>query len=101
MGKEGNQAAAFSDYAIPNFKGLRRLLFIHGRIGKRIIEFSYLSLFRSHQFMVPILIMNITNGFSAYSLYRDLYYALYTVTLTVFMVSPYLGFEQDISINFE
>jgi len=101
MGKEGNQAAAFSDYAIPNFKGLRRLLFIHGRIGKRIIEFSYLSLFRSHQFMVPILIMNMNNGFSGLSTYRDLYYALYTITLTLWMVAPYLGLEQDISVNFE
>jgi len=31
MGKEGNQAAAFSDYALPNFKGLRRLMLWHGR----------------------------------------------------------------------
>ena len=31
MGKEGNQAATFSDFAIPNFKDLRRLMFYHGR----------------------------------------------------------------------
>ena len=31
MGKEGNQAAQFSDYAIPNFQGLNRLVFWHGR----------------------------------------------------------------------
>lgn len=31
MGKEGGQAAAFSDFAIPDFKNLRRLLFTHGR----------------------------------------------------------------------
>ena len=31
MGKEGNQAAAFADYAIPKYKDLRRALFWHGR----------------------------------------------------------------------
>jgi len=31
MGKEGNQAAAFADYACPRFKDLRRALFWHGR----------------------------------------------------------------------
>ena len=31
MGKEGNQAAAFADYAVPRFKDLRRALFWHGR----------------------------------------------------------------------
>jgi P-type E1-E2 ATPase len=30
MGKEGNQAAQFSDYAIPNFQGINRLVFYHG-----------------------------------------------------------------------
>ena len=37
MGKEGNQAAAFADYAIPRYKDLRRTLFWHGRgFGWRI-----------------------------------------------------------------
>lgn len=31
MGKEGNQAAAFSDYAVPEFRCLRKLMFWHGR----------------------------------------------------------------------
>jgi P-type E1-E2 ATPase len=31
FGKEGHQAASFSDYAVPNFKSLRRLMFWHGR----------------------------------------------------------------------
>lgn len=30
-GKEGNQASMFADYSIPEFRGLRRLLFWHGR----------------------------------------------------------------------
>jgi P-type E1-E2 ATPase len=31
FGKEGNQAAYCSDYAICDFKALRRLMFWHGR----------------------------------------------------------------------
>jgi len=30
-GNEGNQAAFFSDYSIPEFQGIRRLLLWHGR----------------------------------------------------------------------
>ena len=31
QGNEGNQAAFFSDYSIPNFKSLRRLVLWHGQ----------------------------------------------------------------------
>ena len=48
MGKEGNQAAAFSDYAIPRFKDLRRALFWHGRgYGNRMINLVCWCLFKS------------------------------------------------------
>lgn len=30
MGKEGNQAAQFADFAVPEFQHLRRLMFWHG-----------------------------------------------------------------------
>ena len=47
MGKEGGQAAAFSDYAIPNFKDLRRLLFWHGRrFGTNIITFISIIMYK-------------------------------------------------------
>lgn len=48
MGKEGNQAAAFADYAIPKYKDLRRVLFWHGRgYGWRIQYFTILVLMKS------------------------------------------------------
>ena len=31
MGKEGNQAASFSDYSIADFRSLRKLVLWHGR----------------------------------------------------------------------
>jgi len=40
FGKEGNQAAAFSDYAISEFRHLRRLIFWHGRhFGTRVSDY--------------------------------------------------------------
>jgi len=48
MGKEGNQAAAFADYALPKFQDLRRVLFWHGRgYGWRIQYFTILVLMKS------------------------------------------------------
>ena len=39
-GKEGNQAAAFADYAICEFRHLRRLVFWHGRhFGCRVSDY--------------------------------------------------------------
>jgi P-type E1-E2 ATPase len=48
MGKEGNQASAFSDYAFPRFKDLRRALFWHGRpFALRLNNFVIWCLFKS------------------------------------------------------
>lgn len=48
MGKEGNQAAAFADYAIPRFKDLRRVLFWHGRpYGVRLINLVQFVLYKA------------------------------------------------------
>ena len=91
MGKEGNQAAAFSDYAIPNFRGLRRLMFWHGRnFGNKAVTFLSLALFKATFFMVPIFFVNMSNGFSGLAVYRDLYYALFDVLNTVFMLGSFL-----------
>ena len=59
FGNEGNQAAAFSDYAIPKFKCLRRLVFWHGRqFGKRATVYIPISVFKGHLFMAMTLFLN-------------------------------------------
>ncbi len=65
MGKEGNQAAQFSDYALPNFQGLRRLLFYYGRnFGRNTSIYIPLNLFKDMIFDMPSLSVNLVNGFS-------------------------------------
>lgn len=101
MGKEGNQAATFSDYAIPTFQGLRRLMLWHGRhFGTKSITFLSLALFKSQAFMVPILIVNMTNGFSGLAIYRDFYFALFDVLNTTFMLGGFVLLDQDVAFDF-
>lgn len=100
MGKEGNQAASFSDYALPNFKGLRRLLFWHGRrFGNRAIPFLGLNLFKSILYVAPNLFMNMTNGFSGLSTNVGMYNALFNALNTVLACAGFLLLDQDISFN--
>ena len=100
MGKEGNQAASFSDYAIPNFKGLRRLIFWHGRrFGNRAVTFLILNLFKSILYVTPNLYFNMTNGWSGHALQIELYYAIYYVLTTIFVSAGFLTFDQDVTFN--
>ena len=65
MGKEGNQAASFADYAIPRYKDLRRALFWHGRAyGVRMQVFVMMVLFKSMLNATTKYGMQYTNGYS-------------------------------------
>lgn len=101
MGKEGNQAAAFSDYAIPNFQGVNRLVFWHGlNVGQRLVIFIIpLNLFKGALYMMGTLIANFNNGYSGVALYKEFYYALYQVLLTTFTVATFLYYDNYISFN--
>ena len=100
MGKEGNQAATFSDYAMPSFQGLRRLMFWHGRhFRTKTITFLNITLFRSQMFMVPILMTNLTNGFSGLVIYVDFYLSLFTVINSFYALAFFLLLDQDMAFN--
>lgn len=55
-GNEGSQAAYFSDYSIPSFKGLARLLLWHGQqFGKKsFVAYIPLNIFKGQLFMTPM-----------------------------------------------
>ena len=100
FGKEGNQAAGFSDYAIPQFKVLRRLLFWHGRsFGVRFSNFVKWFIWKMAITSFMPLFFNIHNGFSAGSPYDDTFYALYEVTCTALAIMLYLIFEQQVDMK--
>lgn len=65
MGKEGNQAASFADYAVPRYKDLRRALFWHGsRYGNRMINLVCFCLFKSMINATTKYCMQFENGYS-------------------------------------
>jgi P-type E1-E2 ATPase len=71
MGKEGNQAAQFSDYAIPNFQGINKLVFVHGMpFGQRMIIFLIpMNLFKGLIYCTGTFVANFYNGFSGVALF--------------------------------
>lgn len=87
MGKEGNQAAAFSDYAIPRFKDMRRLLFWHGRpYGVRMLRFVLFCTFKSMINATTKYCQQWENGYSGHQPVDGLMLSLYNVTMTVWFL---------------
>jgi magnesium-transporting ATPase (P-type) len=64
-GVEGTEAASNSDYAITEFKNLRRLLFYHGTsISSKFTKYINLFMYKSCLFSVIPLYFAFFNGFS-------------------------------------
>lgn len=65
MGKEGNQAAAYADYALPEFRTLRRLIFWHGRnFGNRVCDYICSNIFKNMAFSNMLWVYNCWAGYS-------------------------------------
>lgn len=87
MGKEGNQAAAFADYAIPRYKDLRRALFWHGRgYGVRMNVFVMMVLFKSMLNATTKYGMQFTNGYSGIQPCDNMLIALFNILMTNWFV---------------
>jgi magnesium-transporting ATPase (P-type) len=98
MGKEGNQAASFADYAVPRYKDLRRALFWHGRnYGNRMINLVCFCLFKSMINATTKYCMQFENGFSGQQPVDGLLLSLYNVTMTVWFMFGCSYLDQDVS----
>lgn len=65
LGKEGNQAASFSDYSIAEFRSLRKLILWHGRqFGQGAGDFLCTNVFKSVAFSMSLSTYNFYAGFS-------------------------------------
>ncbi|OHT01368.1 putative phospholipid-transporting ATPase [Tritrichomonas foetus] len=97
-GREGSAAVLSSDFSIPTFSKLVRLLIIHGRYN--CIRTSLLILVTFYKNLLlglPQFFYGFYNGFSATSAFDSGYYAMYNVILTIpqhFMACVY---EEDIN----
>jgi magnesium-transporting ATPase (P-type) len=100
MGKEGNQAAAFADYACPRFKDLRRALFWHGRgYGVRIQVFVMMVLFKSMLNATTKYSMQFTNGYSGIQPVDNLLISFYNILMTNWFVLFWSIYDQDVSYS--
>ncbi|ONK74470.1 uncharacterized protein A4U43_C03F6610 [Asparagus officinalis] len=97
-GMEGMQAVMASDFSLPQFHMLERLLLVHGhwcykRIAKMILYFVY----KNVAFGMTLFYYEIYTGFSADLLYDDWYMMLFNVVLTSLPVIALGVLEQDVS----
>lgn len=91
MGKEGTQAAMAGDFAIPQFKALKNLLFVHGRFClQRYSKTALNSYYKNIIFIFVQFIYNLFSGASGRPLYSAIifnYYNLFFTSLIPFSIS--------------
>jgi phospholipid-transporting ATPase len=97
-GEEGRSAVQASDYAIPEFRMLWRLMFVHGRWNyMRVSELVLYFVYKSIIFTVPRFLFAFNNAYSGYSIYDDYYIALYNVVFTALPLLVRALIEQDVN----
>lgn len=98
MGKEGNSAAAVSDFSIGRFRLLDRLLLHHGRwLYSRL---SYFFIFYSWKNIIITFIMFIGNTFNSFSgviNFTEFFYVLYNSFFAILQIINSGLLEQDIN----
>lgn len=96
-GEEGMRAAQAADFAIPEFKNLWRLLFVHGRWS--YIRLSEMVLYFFYKNMVVTLthfFFAFVNVFSAQTVFDDWYISLYNTIFTALPLVVRACFDQDV-----
>ncbi|NXH10677.1 AT11C ATPase, partial [Bucco capensis] len=99
-GKEGRQAARNSDYAVPKFKHLRKLLLAHGHLYYvRIAHLVQYFFYKNLCFILPQFLYQFFCGFSQQPLYDAAYLTMYNICFTSLPILAYSLLEQHINID--
>lgn len=97
-GNEGMSAVQASDYALPEFKALWRLLFVHGRWNYlRIAEMVKYFFYKNMVFTIPQFCYGFYQAYSGASLYIGLYLSLFNTIFTCAPVVVQAVLEQDVN----
>ncbi|XP_011617455.2 probable phospholipid-transporting ATPase IH isoform X2 [Takifugu rubripes] len=100
MGKEGRQAVRNSDYAIPKFKHLKKMLLVHGHYYYiRIAELVQYFFYKNVCFIFPQFLYQFFCGFSQQPLYDTAYLTLYNISFTSLPILLYSLIEQHIHMD--
>ena len=102
FGKEGYQAAYNSDYAISQFKYLKRLLFVDGRFSlARNSYFIYHYFFKNVIYSMCQFYFQIFSKFSGRSLFDEWYAMAFNSFFTVVPIAVRAVTEEDFDANFK
>jgi magnesium-transporting ATPase (P-type) len=97
-GEEGSQAAMASDFAIGEFRCLRKLILFHGRTNYfRIADMILYFFFKNFIFTIPQFYYAYYNAFSGQTLYDDWFVSLYNMVFTSLPLLFKAIMEQDIN----
>ncbi|PIA36567.1 hypothetical protein AQUCO_03300037v1 [Aquilegia coerulea] len=99
-GMEGMQAVMASDFSLPQFRFLERLLIVHGhwcykRISKMVLYFVY----KNVAFGLTLFYYQFCTSFSGDVIYDDWYMVLFNVILTSLPVISLGVLDQDVSAD--
>ena len=83
LGKEGNQAASFSDYSIAEFRSLRKLILWHGRqFGQGAGDFVCTCIFKNINFSMALTAYNFFAGSSGLQPIDSTFWLAYNLVIT-------------------
>jgi phospholipid-translocating P-type ATPase (flippase) len=100
FGEEGTQAALSSDYAIGEFKHLRKLILFHGRLNyMRIAEMITYFFFKNFLFTLPQFFFAFYSGFSGQTIFDDWFVSFFNLIFTCLPLLFKALFDQDINDN--
>uniref|UniRef100_UPI00358E0955 phospholipid-transporting ATPase IF-like isoform X2 n=1 Tax=Myxine glutinosa TaxID=7769 RepID=UPI00358E0955 len=95
VGSEGRQAARNSDFALPRFSCLPRLLLVHGHLYyQRISHLVQYFFYKNVAFMTPQFLFQFYCGFSHQTLYDSAYLMIYNLCFTSLPILAYGLLEQ-------
>lgn len=95
-GKEGQQAARASDYAIGEFRFLRRLLFYFGRESyRKNAHLIFYNFYKNVLLVLPHFWFSFFNSFSGQLLYDSWLYQLFNVFYCSLPIIIYALFDED------
>uniref|UniRef100_A0AAJ7UDE7 Phospholipid-transporting ATPase n=1 Tax=Petromyzon marinus TaxID=7757 RepID=A0AAJ7UDE7_PETMA len=99
LGAEGRQAARNSDFALPRFRCLPRLLLVHGHLYYvRIAQLVQYFFYKNVCFMTPQFLFQFYCGFSHQTLYDSSYLTIYNLCFTSLPILAYGLLEQQRSM---
>ena len=97
-GREGRQAVNSSDFAVSQFKHLKRLLIVHGRWNyRRICKVILYSFYKNITLTLVLFYYSFYTGYSGTSLFESTSYMLFNVCFCSLPIIAVGWFDKDMS----